>query len=182
MSTEYERKRSKDPTRRAYRRELARRLLRDPAYRAKKYAKDKERRQTPKYKEARRLYLKRPEVHEKYMRWDRERNRRPERKAQARLRKMQKLYGLTAAQFEALLGAQNHVCPLCGVGLSLLTCHVDHDHLTKKVRGLLCHTCNCGIGFLRDSARIAAAAVRYLENPPAKDLQWLHEEAQRVLA
>lgn len=42
--------------------------------------------------------------------------------------------------------------------------HVDHDHETGKVRGVLCHSCNAGIGLLGDSVPILREAIRYLES------------------
>lgn len=44
-------------------------------------------------------------------------------------------------------------CPIC----------VDHDHTTGKVRGLLCHGCNHGIGSLKDDPAMLRAAADYLE-------------------
>ena len=40
--------------------------------------------------------------------------------------------------------------------------HVDHDHVTGKVRGLLCRACNVGIGQLRDSPVLLQNAVGYV--------------------
>jgi hypothetical protein len=47
------------------------------------------------------------------------------------------------------------------------TAHVDHDHVTGEVRGLLCHACNIGIGGLRDSIALLKNAVAYLESGPS---------------
>jgi len=41
--------------------------------------------------------------------------------------------------------------------------HVDHDHKTGKIRGLLCKRCNVGMGYFKDDPSILKKAVRYLE-------------------
>jgi hypothetical protein len=41
--------------------------------------------------------------------------------------------------------------------------HIDHDHVTGEVRGVLCHECNTGIGKLRDDPDLLLAAVDYLK-------------------
>jgi len=72
------------------------------------------------------------------------------------------LYGITAAEFDALLASQNNACAICGrppVRPSL-----DHDHSTGTIRGILCHQCNIAIGLLQDSPRILRAGATYLES------------------
>jgi hypothetical protein len=44
------------------------------------------------------------------------------------------------------------------------TWHVDHDHRTKKIRGVLCLRCNAGIGLLKEKPAILRRAADYLEN------------------
>ncbi len=74
-------------------------------------------------------------------------------------------FGISLDQFNSLLASQNYRCALCmtpeprGRG----TFHVDHCHDTGKVRGLLCHNCNTGIGKLGDNVESLRRAVDYLE-------------------
>ncbi len=69
-------------------------------------------------------------------------------------------YGLTVAQYRALLDEQRHSCAICGTQEKKLT--VDHCHSTRVVRGMLCVNCNVGLGHFRDSVELLAAAIRYL--------------------
>ena len=55
---------------------------------------------------------------------------------------------------------QDGGCKICGTKESKL--YVDHDHGTGKVRGLLCHCCNAGIGLLKDSPDIMQKAIQYV--------------------
>lgn len=55
-------------------------------------------------------------------------------------------------------------CAICARPIAEDRCHVDHCHDTGAVRGILCATCNLGIGGLRDSPELAERAVSYLRN------------------
>jgi hypothetical protein len=50
--------------------------------------------------------------------------------------------GVTDAEYERLLAAQGGTCALCPNLPKTRRLHVDHDHATMRVRGLLCHRCN----------------------------------------
>ena len=69
-------------------------------------------------------------------------------------------YGISNAHYEAMKAAQGGRCAICGRQTDL---HVDHDHRTEAVRGLLCVRCNTGIGQLGDNVRGLKAALEYLQ-------------------
>lgn len=73
-------------------------------------------------------------------------------------------YNLSEVEFKALWEKQKGYCAICGVSLKGNKYHIDHDHMTEKVRGILCTKCNRGIGLLKDSVELLSNAVRYLEN------------------
>lgn len=71
-------------------------------------------------------------------------------------------YGLLREQYDAMLEEQEHKCKVC-VQTSKYRLHVDHDHETDEVRGLLCNKCNRGLGLLSDSLEVLKKAISYLE-------------------
>lgn len=74
-------------------------------------------------------------------------------------------YGLTLEDLDALREAQGYCCLLCGRHESELvrSLHVDHNHASGEVRGLLCFACNTGIGKLGDAPVLLRRAADYLE-------------------
>lgn len=90
---------------------------------------------------------------------------RSERQAYLRRRK----YGMEPEAYDALLEAQDGRCAIClrvfGTERYWDRAHVDHDHLTGAVRGLLCPACNTALGHLRDSIPNLERAVAYLAGP-----------------
>lgn len=69
-------------------------------------------------------------------------------------------YGLTPDQYRAL----GWTCFICGAvaGKSGRRLHIDHDHETGTVRGLLCSPCNTALGSLREDPRLFRRALAYL--------------------
>ena len=63
----------------------------------------------------------------------------------------------------ALWESQNHKCAICKNDIEYLSGHLDHDHKTDEVRGLLCKWCNLGLGWFRDNPEFLKAAIEYLE-------------------
>ncbi len=91
----------------------------------------------------------------------------PEENAVSVRRTVLKRYGMTIADHDAMIKKQNGVCVICGDPPGVIgrwsTLHIDHDHATGKVRGLLCHGCNVGLGLFRDSSKFLKNAARYLD-------------------
>ncbi len=73
-------------------------------------------------------------------------------------------YGITADEFKQMFETQQGKCSICSEepktkrGL-----HVDHDHETGKVRGLLCHGCNVALGSFKD-VTLLNKAIEYLRS------------------
>lgn len=80
--------------------------------------------------------------------------------AKTREYNLRKRYGITPEYYEELFHKQNGKCAICGTSKEKLV--IDHDHKTGKVRGLLCHNCNRGLGKFRDSPRTMLRVIDYL--------------------
>ena len=80
-----------------------------------------------------------------------------------RYRNLLTLYKLTRDEFAALEKEQKGLCAICEqLPTGDLYLSVDHDHITGKVRGLLCKRCNSGIAFLNEDISILGKAIHYL--------------------
>ena len=77
--------------------------------------------------------------------------------------KLQRSYGISLADYEQMLADQNGVCKICGKPDPDFALSVDHCHKTGKVRGLLCGSCNFGLGKFYDSPNLLRRAAEYLE-------------------
>ncbi len=80
-------------------------------------------------------------------------------------RHYRKLYGLETDEVKELFDKQDGLCKLCSKELIFngrLT-HVDHDHTTGKVRGILCYSCNTSLGKLGDSIESIEKVLKYLK-------------------
>jgi hypothetical protein len=72
-----------------------------------------------------------------------------------------KRYGISPAEYDALLAKQGGACAICRKRSKQRLC-VDHCHVTGMVRGLLCKECNGALGYLRDDQASLVAALAYL--------------------
>jgi hypothetical protein len=116
-----------------------------------------------------------PEQKEKMRMWSRNWMRRNKERHHARRQipairqrelRMQRLrkFKLTWASVQALYEAQHGCCAICAqVFADAFSGHIDHNHETGKVRGLLCNNCNTGLGMFGESLTSLAQAITYLE-------------------
>lgn len=82
------------------------------------------------------------------------------------IRLREREYGITDSQYQQMFEKQGGKCAICGLvffkGSRKTVAKVDHCHETGIVRGLLCHGCNVGIGFLKDDFFTVIKAASYL--------------------
>ena len=79
-------------------------------------------------------------------------------------------YNLSVDEYKEILSNQNNKCAICGCDISKKENrpHIDHNHSTNKIRGILCGNCNMGIGLLKDDINVLRNAVKYLEGNDEK--------------
>lgn len=76
-------------------------------------------------------------------------------------------YGVEHGTYETMLAAQNNACAICGStnpGTGMERFAIDHCHGSKLVRGLLCNSCNNGLGRFKDDPDRLLQAATYLES------------------
>lgn len=95
---------------------------------------------------------------------------------------VEKTYGLTAEQYQALLARQGGKCAICRARPKSKRLAVDHDHGTGEVRGLLCSRCNHDLlGSAWDSLAMATALWHYMNTPPATGRWTAPENAPQLM-
>lgn len=72
---------------------------------------------------------------------------------------LRRKYGMSVHDYAVMKTSQADVCKACGRPALL---HVDHDHATGKVRGLLCFNCNAALGHVQDSISRLESLAAYL--------------------
>jgi len=73
-------------------------------------------------------------------------------------------YHMSIEEYEGLFHSQDGRCCICKCLLEEGHFRIDHNHKSGKVRGLLCNSCNSGIGLLKDSPEILLSALEYLKD------------------
>ena len=74
----------------------------------------------------------------------------------------QKKYGITIEQYDEMFKRQGGRCEICK-SKPTKNLYIDHDKITKKVRGLLCRECNTALGSYRENIKILQSAIRYIK-------------------
>jgi hypothetical protein len=80
----------------------------------------------------------------------------------SRRKRLFERYGLSIEKYDAMNSEQGGVCAICHKK-TLKRLSVDHNHITGKIRGLLCAECNYGLGMFQDNADNLRRASRYLD-------------------
>jgi hypothetical protein len=100
---------------------------------------------------------------ERFREYQAEYRSRPENKRKMRDLYYRRTFGITADDFDRMLAEQSGACAICGERPEVeARMHVDHEHATGRIRGILCSRCNHAIGLLREDVALFERAVRYL--------------------
>lgn len=83
---------------------------------------------------------------------------------------LKRRYNTTPEAIDAMLEAQGGGCAICGGEATGKGWHVDHDHDTGEVRGILCFGCNVGLGNFNDNIDRLQCAADYLKRYEGKTL------------
>ena len=76
-------------------------------------------------------------------------------------------FGINRNEYDKLYSEQDGLCAICKRPESDIQQNslcVDHDHDTGRIRGLLCHDCNVGLGRFKDNTESLKMAIEYLNN------------------
>lgn len=93
----------------------------------------------------------------------RARRARPDVKFRARADHLMRKFGITIEQYDAMMAAQGGGCSLCGrPRREDSSLHVDHDHSTGKIRGILCFCCNNALADFQEDPALLAKAASYV--------------------
>jgi len=91
-------------------------------------------------------------------------------------KKLRYTYGISLEEYKKLIKQQNNKCAVCGTDITYVEGenrkgYVDHNHTTKKVRGIVCTTCNVALGYFyvdSERTRLLEQAIKYIQNEVLK--------------
>lgn len=86
-----------------------------------------------------------------------------EAKKASRATHLKKQFNMTPQQYEDKLRLQGGCCAICRSIPRKRSLHVDHNHKTGQIRGLLCYRCNYALGLLADDVQRVFKMAAYLK-------------------
>jgi hypothetical protein len=114
--------------------------------------------------EYKRSFWAKPEVRDRWIKKSKEFRKTHEGQRSRRRSAWKSRYNLSEDVYYQMCKTQNYSCAVCGIRVTGNDhLHVDHDHASGKVRGLLCRCCNTAVGMVRESREILKNLIVYLE-------------------
>ncbi len=173
---ERQRKAKTKDAKRAWEREYNKR----PEVMAKRNAYERKRNADPERRAYNKRMRERPEMREKRLAYIRAYNTDPKVQAYKRAYNLKRMYGVELEDLTYLMLVQDGRCAVCERQFNNenkgTKPHVDHDHATGSIRGLLCGPCNILEGFILrlglTPGDFAERLQAYLDNPPASEIIW----------
>jgi hypothetical protein len=106
----------------------------------------------------------------------------PEGKRRQRADHLKRKYGMTIEQYDAMLAAQGGGCFICGrLPRQDISLHVDHDHSTGAIRGILCFCCNNALADFQEDRLLLQKAAEYLDRQDhAEEIEVIRRRALRL--
>lgn len=91
-------------------------------------------------------------------------------------------YGISIEQYDVMLAAQGGACAICKRLPGDISLHVDHDHSSGAVRGLLCFPCNNALADFREDRLLLSEAAAYLDSHTASTKDEIALARERALS
>jgi len=107
----------------------------------------------------------------------------PEAKRRERAAHLMRKYGMTIEQYDAMLEAQGGGCFICGrAPRGDISLHVDHDHSSGAIRGILCFRCNNALADFQEDVQLLARAAAYLDrHTHAEEMELARRRARSLV-
>ena len=86
-------------------------------------------------------------------------------------------YNLTLPEYNGMLASQQGACAICLRPPTTRPLHVDHEHSSGVIRGLLCFRCNYGLSWFRENPAWLENAAAYLRE---RDGVWMEAQVQNI--
>ena len=148
-------------------------------YNKKKSAREREKRKDPEYRAkankyhreyyARNILFRELILERRKDKYNQNQDLRDRVKKTEQYNRLKRLYGIELDELLEMIAKQDNQCAICGTSnwgntqSYQMMPNIDHDHLTGKVRGLLCKKCNSGLSYFYDNPQLLLNAVQYLQ-------------------